>query len=303
MKHKTICTTTQGIRTTPAPTAPTPALVALVPIPHAPARVVALQSHLDPSFVQSPTNPLAVTYAYSASATVGSEVESSLPEGFLNLYSDGLLRCSMNVGGSIAGGECLVTYSTTGAHSVIVTYTAGSASGTETYTEDIEPFATTTTVGYFYEPEDGELSVSAETTGPGGGTPPSGRYRLALVNVVTGTETLLENRCAHGTAPEEEGSVRQLTAPPFVLDVRPAVAVEPSELAEIESHGDYELYPAEGGTGQNGVAGCTYGTEPIYGPLVEPSSLEAGEIVARVTYTGTLGWEGSRGTESIVVTP
>ncbi len=118
-------------RTAPAPAPTTPA-------PPAPARAVTLHAQLDPSFVQSPTNPLAVTYFYSASATVGSENEPNLPGGILNLYSDGLLACSINVGGSITGGECLVTYQAAGPQTVVVTYSSDSVSVTETYTENIE---------------------------------------------------------------------------------------------------------------------------------------------------------------------
>ena len=88
--------------------------------------------------MQSPTNPLAVTYFYSASATVGSENEPNLPGGILNLYSDGLLACSINVGGSITGGECLVTYQAAGPQTVVVIYSSDSVSVTETYTENIE---------------------------------------------------------------------------------------------------------------------------------------------------------------------
>jgi hypothetical protein len=120
-----------------------------------PTRAVALHSHLDPSFVQSPSNPLAVTYAYSASATTTNSegttsAEPNLPDGFLDLYSDGLLACSINVGGSTTGGECPVTYSATGAHQVIVTYSSGSLSATETYAEQVEPYATTTHLAYKY---------------------------------------------------------------------------------------------------------------------------------------------------------
>jgi hypothetical protein len=73
---------------------------------------VTVHDRLDPSFKQSPSNPLAVTYSFSASATEwvdGSERPTSLPAGFLNLYSDGLLACSINVGGSVTGGECPFT--------------------------------------------------------------------------------------------------------------------------------------------------------------------------------------------------
>jgi hypothetical protein len=103
-----------------------------------------LHAHIDPSFVQSPTDPYKVTYQYSASASEGSSGTpvASLPEGVLNLFSDGLLACSINVGGQVMGGECTVTYAKLGEHGVIVTYTSGTSNGTETYVEHIEPFPT-----------------------------------------------------------------------------------------------------------------------------------------------------------------
>lgn len=113
-----------------------------------PTGPVSLHSHIDPSFTQDPTNPLAVTYAYSASATETingvSRVAASLPNGVLDFYSDGLLACSINVGGSVSGGLCPVTYKALGAHTVITTYISGTISATETATEQIKPFTTTT---------------------------------------------------------------------------------------------------------------------------------------------------------------
>jgi hypothetical protein len=106
---------------------------------------VHLHAHLDQSFVQDPANPLHVTYSDSASATVGlgagpEKAEPNLPAGILALYSDGLLACWFEVGGTITGGKCPVTYSAFGAHTVVVTYSSGSRRTTETYTEHITPF-------------------------------------------------------------------------------------------------------------------------------------------------------------------
>ncbi len=128
--------------TPPGPVVTPPA--SSVPAP-APGHVEAvLHAHIDPSFVQSPTDPYKVTYQYSASATEGSSGTpvANLPEGVLNLFSDGLLACSINVGGQVMGGECTVTYTKLGEHGVIVTYTSGTSNGTETYVEHIEPFPT-----------------------------------------------------------------------------------------------------------------------------------------------------------------
>ncbi len=111
-------------------------------------RTVHLHAHLDPSFTQSPSNPLAVTYTYSASASnvnprdATETPEPELPAGVLQFYSDGTLACSINVGGTTSGGECPVTYTGTGTHTVITTYLSGSTSATETTIEHIEPFKT-----------------------------------------------------------------------------------------------------------------------------------------------------------------
>lgn len=149
--------------------AQTPHAMPVTPSPT--TRTVALQSHLDPSFVQSPSNPLAVIYSYSASATTTNPAtgtttaEPNLPGGFLDLYSDGLLACSINVGGSTTGGECPVTYSTTGVHQVIVTYSSGSLSATETYREQIEPYSTVVHLTYKYAAaEAGEWHLELSTS-------------------------------------------------------------------------------------------------------------------------------------------
>ena len=89
--------------------------------PKAVALTVHLHAHLNQSFVQDPANPLHVTYSDSASATVGlgasrETAEPNLPVGILALYSDGLLDCWFEVGGTTTGGACPVTYSGRSAH-------------------------------------------------------------------------------------------------------------------------------------------------------------------------------------------
>jgi len=140
---------------TPPPRPKAPPLVAApltpitppsTPAPAIPEPAVTLRAHLDPSFVQSPSNPLAVTYSYSASATQAGNgsPEPNLPAGVLNLYSEGLLKCSINVGGSTTGGECPVTYSEYGVHTVVAEYLSGTTNATTgNETERIEPPAAT----------------------------------------------------------------------------------------------------------------------------------------------------------------
>ena len=134
-----------------------PSASATVPL----KRTVKLHAHLDPTLARDPTNPFQVTYSYSASATTETLTDGAaldapaepapLPDGVLTLYNEGLLACSINVGAETTGGECPITYSSLGDHTVTTIYTAGEGSATETETEDIEPFATTTTVSARYE--------------------------------------------------------------------------------------------------------------------------------------------------------
>jgi hypothetical protein len=102
---------------------------------------VNLFAHIDPSFTQNPNNPLDVTYTYSASATETADgqtsTDASLPSGILDLYSDGSLACSINVGGSITGGACEVLYLESGNQSVTVEYFSGSSNVTDTQVETI----------------------------------------------------------------------------------------------------------------------------------------------------------------------
>lgn len=114
------------------------------------------RASVDPTFTQSVTNPLAVTYQYSAGAFAGNTNLAStgtLPAGVLNFYSAQTpggpesLFCSMDVGGFTAAGSCPVTYGQTGAYSVTTQYLPDSVSAvTETDVETISPFATTTTL-------------------------------------------------------------------------------------------------------------------------------------------------------------
>lgn len=108
---------------------------------------------VDPTATQSPTDPLAITYAYSASASqvvngLAQQVES-LPTGVLELFTalspgqpTGLV-CSMNVGGSESGGNCNVEYQNVGTFQITTTYISGTTSATETDSVTIRPFTTT----------------------------------------------------------------------------------------------------------------------------------------------------------------
>jgi hypothetical protein len=119
-----------------------PAVVPPAPAVTPPAVVhPVLRAHLDPSFTQNPNNPLEATFLYSASANTQGVSESgpSLPQGVLELISDGKVACSTNVGGSNGeGGSCTVTFTSFGDHTVEVIYFSGESSATSgPETEDI----------------------------------------------------------------------------------------------------------------------------------------------------------------------
>jgi hypothetical protein len=124
-------------------------------------RTVRLQAHLSPTVKRNPLNPYEVTYDISASATA-EEIEAARtvseptapPDGVLALYSDGILECAVNVGPETIGDECPVVYDELGAHRVTTIYTAGTVSATDTRLQQIDPIATTTTLGLTYEASD-----------------------------------------------------------------------------------------------------------------------------------------------------
>lgn len=139
---------------TPTSTPVAPAATPPAPITTPPIPSFTYKAHVDPSFVQSPANPKVVTYSVSAGATQSLNGQNTdlgqagqLPSGILELFSDGNLACSINVGGATTGGPCVVPYSIYGVHAVVTHYILnGVAPVTETDPEDIEPFATSQSV-------------------------------------------------------------------------------------------------------------------------------------------------------------
>ena len=126
------------------------------PSPKPPTGSVVHLAAVDPTFTQSDSDPLAITYTYDASATLvtnGVSVpDNSLPQGILQLFTPTTpggpsgLACSMTVGGATTGGTCNVEYHDTGAYQVTATYTSGTESATATETDTINPFTDAITV-------------------------------------------------------------------------------------------------------------------------------------------------------------
>lgn len=143
-KHKTQPTPT------PAPKPPTTT----------PAPTVHFAAQVDPSYTQSATDPLAVTFDYSAGATSTASdgattnlaAIASLPAGILNFYSATepgqagmVLECSLNVGGAAVGGTCPITYPSAGSYTVETQYIPnGTTAVTATDVANVQAYSTTT---------------------------------------------------------------------------------------------------------------------------------------------------------------
>lgn len=179
---------------------------------------VRLRAHLDPTYTRNPLDPYEVTYAYSASAGIerpgGSEEPTALPYGVLQLYNDGVLipGCSINVGGEVTGGDCVMDYyqhGGLGEHTLTTLYISGESSATITEVENIEPLPSSIAIDkYEYmldstrEGESGEESVGhfviTETATP---FVESGFFYLSIETGISGqVETEAEGGTFAGTS-------------------------------------------------------------------------------------------------------
>lgn len=123
-------------------------------------------AYLDPTFVQSPTNPLSVTWCASVNDTNGKTSpcqydngttapttvtrDPSLPNGVLDFYigpvgSTAGLVCSTNVGPTVNYADCAVKLTQTGTYSVITEYLSGRIDSSASEQATISPYSTTTT--------------------------------------------------------------------------------------------------------------------------------------------------------------
>lgn len=252
-------------------TTPPGATAAAAPAAPAPAPVHKLRAKLDPSFTQDPSNPLAVTYSYDAGA-FDEQGAQPLPEGVLTLYSDGTLECSINVGNSVQGGTCPVTYEATGAHTVVVTYESGATTVTETSVEQIEPFTTTTTVEATYNP----LPAPSIEGNDGNG------HTWALAGTLTVTaHTTVNGHQAPGTPTVNADGV-QLEGSLSVT----AIATRGNYNGQLNQFAYYPqsvvIAPARGGTLSLPIA-----------------TVEAGTTTLTAVYAGAAGYSASSATAPI----
>ena len=191
----------------------------------APTPTIHYTAKVDPSFTQNPSNPLSVVYSFSADATqtIGNATTDlaaadQLPAGILNLYttdepgqSGESLICAIDVGGSTNGGSCPITYATTGSYQVTTQYVLSSANSvTQTETETISPYTTTTSESIVSDPnvpctvnDDGTTTTSqcgyivTSNTTDQNGTSPSATTHLQF----------------RGTAADGNAAEYDLTAP------------------------------------------------------------------------------------------
>lgn len=275
-----------------APVTPAPSFGAPTPAP--PPAV--LHAHLDPTFTRDRKDPLHVAYSYSASALTTQEgvlvANPTLPEGVLSLYTDGLLKCSINVGGTITGGECPVHYEETGAHEVVVTYQSGTLSATETTVEQISPFATTTTLTIVYtplehaenqpysEPQCVEYVTVKGQTKCARYTTESHVWKIGSLSITASTTDEYANSLNTGmVGPIVNSQIGTGNVYGCTTDEGPAA----HELAGI----------AVGDTGEEASRKCT----------ITPAEVETGKFTATGSYAGVPGWAASSVTQPVVFTP
>jgi hypothetical protein len=110
---------------------------------------------LDPSYTRSSTDPLDVTFTFDASATIGKVTEGRLPAGTLDLYLNGLLECSDNVGGHIYGGTCEVNPLDPGTYTVITEYNSNGVAPVSATEVDTIPIISTSTSDSVTEVDEG----------------------------------------------------------------------------------------------------------------------------------------------------
>ena len=254
------------------------AAAAPAPAPGAPVRQ--LKAHIDPSFVRDPADPLKVTYSYSASATLTSApaaaaTPAELPEGVLDLYSDGSLACSINVGGPNTGGQCPVAYTATGAHTVVVTFESGPTTVTETSTETIEPYPTTTKVGVAYEPS----GVNTLENCVGGGRC---LWTIGLLKLTTAVRD--GELVPPGAA---------LLEPPFIDGTRAS-----SHTFQVTAETECVV---NGSERRIVVVGVILHDETMV--VLTPAQVEQGTVEASATYAGAPGWAPSAGSAPVKFTP
>lgn len=255
-----------------------------------------LHAHLDPSFTRDHHDPLHVTYSYSAAALTTKEgvviANPVLPEGTLSLYSDGLLKCSMNVGGALAGGECNTHYAATGEHQVVVDYQSGQLSSTETTIENIAPFTTTTTLTITYTPlEHAENQAYSEP--------------VCLEYGVSNGHTVCERYTTESHVWKLGALVITASTSDEYANSLDTGIVGPIANSQIGTGDVYGCTADEGPTAHElaGIAVGDVGEEATRTCPLTVADIAAGKYTATGSFAGITGWAASTVTQPIVFTP
>jgi hypothetical protein len=114
----------------------------------APVRVYRLGVELDPRPQRGLANPFNVLY--SARVTTTSEAAGDpasakqVPplSGTVRVFDDGLLACTVQVGGKQRIADCPIEYPALGRHQVTAAYEVGSKTASATMIDDLQPFGT-----------------------------------------------------------------------------------------------------------------------------------------------------------------
>jgi len=176
---------TVGIPTTTAPTS----VGSPTTVP--PGATVYYGAEVNPTFVQSQTNPLKVTYGATATASImenGQFVPTAvLPAGQLEIFSEVGQVCSLPVGGTVTSGTCSTTYASFGGHTVVANYvTGGNTYVSVILADDVQPFSTTTVAGISGGGSLGGLVFFANVTAASGNAVTTGSVSMTIADVTQG---------------------------------------------------------------------------------------------------------------------
>ena len=181
-----------GTSTTTTPTSvglPTTTTTTVAAIP--PGATVHYGAEVNPTFTQSPTDPLRVSYQATATASIVEDGQfvpvASLPAGQLEIFSSVGLICSLPVGGTVVSGMCATTYATFGSYGVVANYVVGGNTYVSVILSDnVQPFGTTTTAAITGGGSTGGLVFYANVTDANGNAVTTGTVSMTIADVTQG---------------------------------------------------------------------------------------------------------------------
>jgi hypothetical protein len=181
-----------GTSTTTTPTSvglPTTTTTTVAAVP--PGATVHYGAEVNPTFTQSPTDPLRVSYQATATASIIEDGQfvpvASLPAGQLEIFSSVGQICSLPVGGTVASGSCSTTFATFGSYGVVANYVVnGGTYVSVILSDDVQPFATTTVAGISGGGSLGGIVFFASVTDVNGTLVTTGNVSLTIADTTQG---------------------------------------------------------------------------------------------------------------------